>query len=286
MDIPTVTFSDALIEGDSVKSNFLGEYIAGVYKYLLGIGTLIAIVMIMVSGLQYSLGAGGGDIKKAQDRIKNAVTGVILLLSAYFILYTVNPNLTVFPSLTLTSIPNVGLLEIEAAFVNGTVATEFASPSEENITGPGVDEIPADLAGPLDEAAKVLAEAGYGMSVRPSFRTVAEQTEQIYQKCNNPPGSKTCDPKDGKTTACMLTNGPSSCPHTTGNALDIWGTEIDSEGQCITQQQCNPSLGANDPCRLNKCQAALIAAMKDAGFCNLASEAWHFEMPKMSETCN
>lgn len=94
IDIPTVTFSDGLIEDGVLKVNYLGDYISGVYVYLLGISTTIAIVMIMISGLQWTLGGTSAEaIGKAKSRIKNAVTGLVLLLSGYVILFTVNPNL-------------------------------------------------------------------------------------------------------------------------------------------------------------------------------------------------
>ncbi|MEK7620310.1 MAG: C39 family peptidase [Patescibacteria group bacterium] len=94
VDIPTITFSDGRIEDDVLKVNYLGDYIAGIYKYLLGISTTIAIVMIMVGGLQWSLGGQSPEaIGKAKTRIKNAVTGLVLLLGTYVILFTVNPQL-------------------------------------------------------------------------------------------------------------------------------------------------------------------------------------------------
>ncbi len=105
IDIPDVKFTDALLKTNElgetvVTSNFLADYIAGVYKYLIGIATTIAIVMIMVSGLEWTFSGGsimGADSKastsRAKTRIRNAVTGLVLLMSAYLILFTVNPNL-------------------------------------------------------------------------------------------------------------------------------------------------------------------------------------------------
>jgi D-alanyl-D-alanine dipeptidase len=120
------------------------------------------------------------------------------------------------------------------------------------------------------------------MSITSGYRSIEEQKSQIAQKCKNPPGSAKCDPK-GKVTACILKDlDPKNCPHTTGKALDIWGTKLGSTSQCIMQDSCNAKLGDQDPCALDECQAALIAAMRDASFCRLDSEAWHFEKPIMS----
>jgi D-alanyl-D-alanine dipeptidase/type IV secretory pathway VirB2 component (pilin) len=292
IDIPTVTFSKALIteEGGSsyVSSNFLAEYISGVYTYLLGIATTIAIVMIMISGLQWTFGGVSADtIGKAKGRIKNAATGLVLLLCTYLLLVTVNPNLIEleFPKLQL--IEGEGLAESEAEFVNGSVATSFGTPSSSNVSGGAKTLVPTDLVADIEAVAKALESQGYGLSITSGIRSLAEQKKQIALKCKNPPGSSSCNPRDGKTIACILKdNNPANCPHTTGRALDIWATKIDSSAQCISRSQCNSKLGSKDPCRLDKCQAALITAMKAQGFCNLSSEAWHFEKPKMSSNCN
>ncbi len=99
IDIPTVKFTDGIVSGDTLKINYLGDYIAGVYIYLIDISVLIAVIMLMIGGLRWVL--QGGSILKdgkaqatgAQKQIKNAVTGLVLLLSTYMILFIVNPNL-------------------------------------------------------------------------------------------------------------------------------------------------------------------------------------------------
>lgn len=292
VDIPTVTFSDAIFTEEEgrryISVNYLGDYVAGVYTYLLGFATTIAIVMIMVSGLQWALGGASPEaIGKAKSRVKNATTGLVLLLGTYLILFTVNPELVALTFPELQIVENEGLYENEAESVSGTVATSFGTPSGSNISGAAINLVPSDRVADIEAVAMKLLSQGYGLSITSGYRSLEEQKRQIAKKCKNPPGSATCDPKDGKTVACILQdNDPANCPHTTGYALDIWGTEAGSTAQCITQSQCQPSLGASDPCRLNECQAALITAMKEQGFCNLSSEAWHFEKPHMSTRCN
>ncbi len=104
IDIPTVTFSDGVMKDGVLNVNYLGEYIAGIYTYLLGIATTIAIVMLMIGGLQWAIGGVSAEsIGKAKTRIKNAATGLVLLMSTYLILYTVNPELIKlqFPELSV-----------------------------------------------------------------------------------------------------------------------------------------------------------------------------------------
>lgn len=70
-----------------------GEYVGTVYKYLVGFAVTIAIVFLMIGGIRYVIGASTGEIGKAKDMIVKAITGLVLLLFAYVILYTVNPEL-------------------------------------------------------------------------------------------------------------------------------------------------------------------------------------------------
>lgn len=281
----TAPFTVLVKDGTGISSNFIGQYISGVYKFLIGFAIVIAIVMMMIGGLQYVAGASSGDIEKAKSRIRNAVEGFVLLLFVYVILFTVNPNTTLFPNLSLLVIPETPFSGQEDAVTVGDVAVNFATLTNTNISGGGMSQVPTDLSDEIERVAEVMRGKGYGISLASGYRTVEKQTQIIKDTCNNPPGASSCDPKVPNITACMLIDGdPKNCPHTTGRALDIWGTKsVENRDQAILQKPCASNLSA---CRSVPAQAALIAAMKAEGFCNLASEAWHFEKPKMSSTCN
>jgi len=271
--------------GDSVLDfNFFELYVSAIYVYLIGISILIAIIMIMIGGLQYAFAGGHGDVGKAKERIKNAVIGLVLLLSTYSILYLVNPQLVSLETPTLTNIKFEAIdgEESEDDSVTGTVATSLSTASGSNITGGGVSSIPDELATDIEAAAATMADKGYGIAISSSYRSVEKQKALIAKNCQNPAGSATCNPKPGRPTTCILRNNdPANCPHTTGRALDIWGTK--GGAQCLSQDEC---LADRDACREDDCQGTLIDAMRAEGFCNLRSEPWHFEKPKMSSTCN
>ncbi|MFH1089852.1 MAG: pilin [Candidatus Uhrbacteria bacterium] len=71
----------------------LGDYINKLYIFLLSISGIIAILMIMIGGIQYVVSRGGSEAGEAKKRIYNAMIGVVLLFFANVILYTVNPQL-------------------------------------------------------------------------------------------------------------------------------------------------------------------------------------------------
>lgn len=69
--------------------------VAGIYQFALMIGGLLAFGAIIYSAIKYALSAGNptgqGD---ARSGITDALLGLLLLMAAYLILNTINPNLT------------------------------------------------------------------------------------------------------------------------------------------------------------------------------------------------
>ncbi len=79
---------------------FLGEYIRGIYRYALGISGIIAVIVIILGGFQWAASGGSPEtISGAKKRITNGITGLIILLGSYSILYAINPNLVRFYAL-------------------------------------------------------------------------------------------------------------------------------------------------------------------------------------------
>lgn len=71
----------------------LPEYINVAYKYGLGFGVIVMIVVIVFSGIQWMLSGIASSINDSKERIKNAALGLLLLFAANTILYTINPQL-------------------------------------------------------------------------------------------------------------------------------------------------------------------------------------------------
>ena len=86
----------------------------------------VAIIMVMIAGMEYVAYAKGKDVQKAKDRIRNALTGLALLFSVSAILYLVNPALTVFNSLNLQIIDPVKYIE-DSGDVVGSVTKDTLS---------------------------------------------------------------------------------------------------------------------------------------------------------------
>jgi hypothetical protein len=75
-----------------VASGF-GSYLNSIIRLVIGLIGVLAVVMLVVGGIQYMVSSGGGEKGGAKERMQNALFGLVLALSAYTILNTINPNL-------------------------------------------------------------------------------------------------------------------------------------------------------------------------------------------------
>ena len=92
VDINGIKFSNNLVEKDGdVYIPFLGEYIAGVYKYLIGITVISAALMMIYGGFLWIIGASITSITKGKKIITDAVIGLVLVFGTYTILNMLNP---------------------------------------------------------------------------------------------------------------------------------------------------------------------------------------------------
>ncbi|OGY91592.1 MAG: hypothetical protein A3H70_03240 [Candidatus Komeilibacteria bacterium RIFCSPLOWO2_02_FULL_48_11] len=72
----------------------LKDYIEGIYRLLIGVGALFAVVMIIIAGYQYLTSGGSADkTGAAKKRIFNASIGLILALMSYVILNAISARL-------------------------------------------------------------------------------------------------------------------------------------------------------------------------------------------------
>ena len=103
--IPGLELSPIIRGSDYITIPWLAQYVGGVYTFLLSIAGMVAAVVMVVGGFQY-LTSGGDKSKIAagRKRIVNALSGLVLALSSYVILYVINPELTRFNGLQILAV--------------------------------------------------------------------------------------------------------------------------------------------------------------------------------------
>ena len=85
--------------------NWISDYIAAIYKYAIGIVGILAAVVLMIGGVLWIVAGGSATmIGEAKAWIGASLTGLVIALCSYLILYQINPALTVFQPIKITQV--------------------------------------------------------------------------------------------------------------------------------------------------------------------------------------
>lgn len=110
-----------------VVSDLLAKYINAFYKWGLSIASVLAVLTLMAAGIVWITSRGdSGAITKAKGMIAGSLTGIALLVGAWFILNTINPNLTKLPAIEMVIINKITMGCCDVAKDDGktTMTTE------------------------------------------------------------------------------------------------------------------------------------------------------------------
>jgi len=78
---------------DPGEDNFVGNYLAIIFKLAIGIISALAVIMLIVAGIQYMGEDSIFGKTKAKNQMTNAILGLLIALGSYAILYTISPDL-------------------------------------------------------------------------------------------------------------------------------------------------------------------------------------------------
>ncbi len=77
----------------SKDNNAFGSYLNTMIKIIIGLCAVLAMVMIVMGGIQYMTSELISGKEAGRERLNNAILGLLLALGAYALLFTINPNL-------------------------------------------------------------------------------------------------------------------------------------------------------------------------------------------------
>ena len=85
-------------EGPDLQENVtLKEYLTWAFRFVLALAGFLAVMMIVIGGVEYIIsGANESSRSDAKKRINSALSGLVLALVSYLVLYTINPSLVDF----------------------------------------------------------------------------------------------------------------------------------------------------------------------------------------------
>jgi len=214
----------------TIEKAFLPEYVKYIFNFAVAIAGLIAFGALIYGGFRYITSAGAPIAQiEAKDQIFAGVIGLVILLSSYLILTTVNPQLVMlklekpkWPELP-TDLPGVYLIEKDTG-----VATAFTQ---------NVPELSKYIPGQITEKIRIInpfvwdpetgkkkpGEYFYGVILFPEtdYRgkaKICRSTGIIKGECDVPARAlnslvvfREVEKSDGEVTLCTGTEGRGHC---------------------------------------------------------------------------
>lgn len=300
----------------------IAVYLNALYKFFLSSGVIIAIVLVMIGGIQWMVGATVGSHEKAHERIEHALIGLALLFGTYAILTFINPAITSLKPLELDVIrapehiaPSVlsggdpvqmnfkKLISVddipkEHTYSQRTFTTDeiLQFTGEERLIHQSVVE-PL-----LNAAAGIKISMGTGMLVTSAARSIYSQINLLVERCmlgkTCPTNQEVCNPF--KYAANSPIEGSASKGYQLKAAYrddykhpeEVKGFLI-NEANNIDRIGCPHNTGAavdvwcqgesSDKTNV-QCHTSLEVDMKSAGFARIYNEGWHFELKSMANS--
>jgi hypothetical protein len=116
INIPGLNFSETKVVDEAGQTYiyvpFIGEYLSAIYKWLIVALGIFTVVRFLQAGFGWIMAGGEAEkINNEKKKMQNAVTGMLLAVCSYILLYTINPNLVEFKSLRVQYIKTVPLSE-------------------------------------------------------------------------------------------------------------------------------------------------------------------------------
>ncbi len=101
-----------------IGSDGIGLYIRAIYRYAVGTGAIMATVLLMFGGIRWiTAGGNSNSIDSAKSWIISSITGLLLLMFTYTILYLINPDLVKFSDIILKKVDEKEIdLKVEASY--------------------------------------------------------------------------------------------------------------------------------------------------------------------------
>lgn len=88
-----LTSIPGLTEGGAANSDNLAEFFNNLYKYLIGLAAVLAVIEIIWGGLEYSTQDSVSKKSDGKNRIIQAIFGLVLVLSPVLVFSIINPNI-------------------------------------------------------------------------------------------------------------------------------------------------------------------------------------------------
>lgn len=319
--IPGVEFSGIVRENSLITIPWLGQYIGGVYAFLISIVGMFAATVIIFGGFQYVTSAGDkGKIASAKKRMTNAMIGLLIAFGSYAILYAINPSLTRFEGLQIIGVTPEFLPPIEPD--EHPEVTEETAEFVDEATPPEAPPPPAggiykfvSISRKKDAQCTMSHDMKVAEHVKPHVVAAAKQLYEDTKTMYGGPykfrgGGFREVGKRGDQGSSQVGKWEVNCGYAgkCGNVCNPFGSRANWEaGKEPKPTYCAHTSGyamdvyceskiyklksgrfvkTSDKTFYVPCQLKFEEIMKSQGFCRLMHETWHYEFPKFTGGCS
>lgn len=96
--LPGTTMGDCVTKDGKISgcTTDINTYIPGIFNLAIGIAGVLAVLMIVIGGVEYMTTDAIQGKSDGKERINNALWGLLLVLVSWILLHTINPELTIF----------------------------------------------------------------------------------------------------------------------------------------------------------------------------------------------
>ncbi|MBN2853945.1 hypothetical protein JXK06_00180 [Patescibacteria group bacterium] len=213
-------------EDGLVVSDLLARYLKAIYDYGIMIGGILAALMLMAGGLIWlTSGGDSGKVSKAKDIIAGSITGVVLLMGAYFILNTINPDLVEMKGLKMIQIQNISMEYISCCH-RDLGEKRIGVFYDENLTAFYLNDPKKGLAFEgceVDHPGSVQCENGYDCQQLTHTTTMPTSAGPISQKVYEYKCEKPAENPVGEDYKIM------TCCHPTDGSVEIKYKEVNNK---------------------------------------------------------
>ncbi len=159
INFPGLNFSNSIIKSDGTGTYvfipWLAQFISALYKFGVGITSIIAVIIIILQGVKIIISGGGENKAEGYKKITHSLIGLLIAWGSFAILYNINPNLIEFNALKVKvaekqDLPNFD--EIQQT-TDETIAPEDATEIINDT--PKFTSCPITLESPLESKAKL-----------------------------------------------------------------------------------------------------------------------------------
>lgn len=188
------------------KANVV-DYVVSIYKFLVGLAAILAVIMIVWGGLLRIFSGGQANrISASNDTIVSAIIGLVLALISVSLLQAINPALT---NIELPSLTNIGRVSVAGIFATDDDIMLY----EESEMVALHTQNNAEQKAEQRRIASIVSSAQAQTTVMSGSVDDLLRQEMAYDKDETPPGCT----KDTKEMCFLLTINPDD--HTNGKLI-------------------------------------------------------------------